>query len=339
MNASNWTVAVLLGICLASQFSRVSATPVTPPQACWTGDPTEPWNKPAGNTAHPDSAALVHTLWNKGSDRPGNINLLPSYSVFAVEAATSTYAVTSDHGNLDGQTVPFAAGWRPHHPDGQIIVVDQSNSLTYEFFGAAVDDADRKISAIRADLLTPDADSPEGHGAHAPSRGIGLPYIHMLIFECEVERGLISHALSLRIARPRCGEAWFPAAKVENHRDCSDAGIPEGARFVVRIDPKSRDKWLRGLLANGGGALRKMGAAIADALETYGFYVTDNGGETAGFDIQNFETFSPESPIKQLAARQPEIVTNMLDDLFVSQSITAVAEQGPRLLRKKSAPP
>jgi hypothetical protein len=201
------------------------------------------------------------------------------------------------------------------------VIVLAGNRI-YELYEAKIDHAARTIRAIRAESLA------AGQRSNPPSRGIGIPYVHMLILECEVRSGRIRHALSLRVGRPRCGEAWFPASKVENHPDCRNNGIPIGARFVMRFSQGRIDAWASRLRARGGAPLERLGRSVAAALQTYGFYVTDNGAGAAGLDIQHPRSFASDTPLRStnIAA-----IRDLLDGLIAEGDISLVAESGPRI--------
>lgn len=300
--------------------------------ACWRPDRDLIWNQPAPDTVHPESDRYVRRLWHRGSDRDGNFNLLESYAVYMASVDESRMVVMADRGNLAGQMVPFRPIWQPYHSDQQVIVIHPDGEVTDEYYEATVDPLGGILMADRADRLRPDQITSDGIAANPPSRGIGIPYIHMLVTDCEIRSGRIDHALSLRVAGPDCDTAWFPASKVEGHPDCSDDGVPMGARFVASLPAERVDRWAAKLRAEGGPALEAFGRSLADALETYGFYVTDNGGETAGFDIQHPLSFAAGNPIREFA-RDEERFRDLLDGLLREEDLRLIAEVGPRLNR------
>lgn len=309
----------------------VQGRPMAEEVACKTLDRAQPWNQPADGSVHPLSSELSKWLWNNGGDRPGNFNMLPSYAVYVAEPKGGVYKVQSRRGNLNGETAPFKDGWQPYHSDRQIIILGPQPGITYEFIGAKVDKAKKLVRATRADRLTADKKDATGRAGNPPSRGIGIPYIHMLILDCEIRAGRIEHALSLRVGRPKCDEAWYPATKVENHPDCVPGGMPIGARFVLRFPPKKVDAWAAKLKEKGGAPLEAFGRAVAAALQTYGFYITDNGGGAAGFDMQHPETLTKGNPLRQLGVENENVVRDLLDGLIEEGDIRLVAEKGPRV--------
>lgn len=303
--------------------------------ACFELDPAQPWNQPAPSQRHSQSGEYVAHFWREASDRPGNLNVSPNYAVYRAVDATARYHVRAERGNMDDRTLPFSQGWTAHNFDKQIVVIDTRPGFAYEFFGAAVDDKTATITARRGDHLEVDSVSEFGHAGNLGSRGVGIPYISMLVLDCEIQAGKIAHALSLRVGRPKCNEAWWPAVKVENHDDCRDDGIPEGARFVVHLNEAKHAAWLAGLRTRGGAPLEAFGRALADALQTYGFFITDNGAGISEFDVQSAETWTDSNPLKRLALERPNQIRDMLDGLLEEANFTLVAEQGPRLFKPK----
>lgn len=301
------------------------------PAVCFPLDTRQPWNQPAPAGVHAQSAEYGQWLWNYGSDRPGNINVKPGYAVYMSAAANLEYKSITSSGNMKAATLPFSDLWKSYNTDKQIIVVAPDTRYTYEFYSATVDTNTKVVSAKRGDYLEVDKMSVYGHGGNTSSRGIGIPYISMLVLDCEIMAGKINHALSLRVARPKCHEAWWPATKVENHPDCIDTGMPEGARFVMRFSNTRLDAWAASLRKQGGPPLEAFGRALAEALQVYGFFITDNGGSTSAFDVQHAQTWTSANPLKTFALANSNTVRDMLDGLIQMGDITLLPEQGPRL--------
>ena len=102
---------------------------------------------------------------------------------------------------------------------------------------------------------------------------------------------------------------------------------------MVKLSPQQVDTWAAGLRAKGGGALESFGRSVAAALQTYGFYLTDNGGATAGIDMQAFETLSTDTALRSVNLLHPTDIRDMLDGLLSPGAIQAIDEAGPRLYR------
>jgi hypothetical protein len=329
------TVLLVAGLSLHQSFAEAGNinTGMGNTTACFPLDTLEPWNQPAPGDVHPDSVAYSTWLWNYGSDRPGNFNVSPGYSVYMSSGANTQYGAKTTYGNMNGKKLPFNDRWRPYNSDKQMIVVASDTRYTYEFYSATTDTYAKSLAAMRGDLLKVDDKSVYGHGGNPGSRGIGIPYISMLVLDCEIMAGKINHALSMRVARPKCHEAWWPATKVENHPDCIDSGMPEGARFVMHFTPARIDAWAANLRIKGGAPLESYGRALADALQVYGFFITDNGGGGASFDVQHTQSWDDKNPLKSFAVSNPSTVRDMLDGLLQAGDFSMVAEQGPRLYK------
>ena len=82
-----------------------------------------------------------------------------------------------------------------------------------------------------------------------------------------------------------------------------------------------------------GAPLERFGRAVAGALQTYGFYITDNGANYAGFDMQHPSTFSSGNPLRALAKANRDQIRDLLDGLIAEGDISLVAETGPRIFR------
>jgi hypothetical protein len=275
-----------------------------------------PWNQPAPTTKHALSSSLSAYLWNSGSDRAGNINFMATYSVFRPLLSDPWYSV-----NGGAMTVPFRAGWSvTSHADKQMIVYLPTSNEVVEMWNASVNHTAKTITASRASRVAVDLMQ------HPPSRGIGIPYHHLLITDEEIRAGEIKHALSLRIGRPHCTQAWYPASKVEGTTGCDPNGIPEGARFVCAFTQARIDAW-----AATKGTLAPFARALAAALQTYGFFITDNGYFYAGFDVQDPKSWSDANPLKTSMVASFTAMQNILDGLIQQTDFSLCVETGPRL--------
>lgn len=294
--------------------------------------PALPWLQPAPSGVHPDSARLSKLLWDSGFDRPGNINVWDTYAVYQERIGLPWYAVVAEKGIMKGQEVLFDPNWPGNtwHSDNQMIVHTISGNAI-EFYEASVNHSTRTITAKRADLIA------AGMMQHPPSRGCGIPYHHMLITEEEALAGEIPHALSLRVRGPHCTQAWWPASKVEGTTGCTANGIPEGARFRLGYIPDDRlTAWAHSLDNKGGEFLERFGWSIFQALRIYGFFITDNGGGSGGFDLQGPKSWQQDTPLRALALSDFTKLRDCLDigpgnPLIRPEDITLCPETGPRI--------
>jgi hypothetical protein len=293
---------------------------------------TMPWDIPGPFAKHAETAKYSKMLWDLGSDRPGNWqNLMASYMVFRVaQSGTVPYTIAAGtNGNMAGQQIPFRSDWNPpSHSDKQIIVM-MTDGSTIEMWHGAPNHTTKTITADRCSKIPPNT-------MQHNSRGVGIPYHHMLVTDAEITSGVIKHALSHRVNRPKSGEAWYPASKVENHEDSVPDGIPEGARFVASGLTATRiDAWAIKYLRPQGAAMEKLGRGLAEALKTYGWFITDNGSGYGAFDVQNWESWSPSNPLLTLAKSNYTAINNMLDNLMLPTDIMLAVETGPRIYKPK----
>jgi hypothetical protein len=116
---------------------------------------------------------------------------------------------------------------------------------------------------------------------HRPSRGVGLPYLAMLVRPEEIEQGEIRHALSLTIRNTDGAIAVPPATKLE-HPDWRYDGIPLGMRFALNVTDEQIAEWLETVPEQ----YRRAGGIIARALRDYGCFITDTAG-SAHFQFES----------------------------------------------------
>lgn len=320
-----WT-EIVNGVYTAMDELRPAPVPVPPTV-------TMPWDVPGPFDKHAETARYSKMLWDLGSDRPGNWqNLMDSYMIFHVsQGGTVPYTIASGTpGNMAGQQLPFRSDWnQPDHSDKQIVVMLADGS-TIEMWRAAVNHTTKTITAARCSKIPPNT-------MQHNSRGVGIPYHHMLITDAEVSSGVIRHALSHRVRRPKEGEAWYPASKVENNVESVPDGIPLGARFLASGLTSVRiDAWAVKYLRPQGAAMEKLGRGLAEALKTYGWFETDNGRGYGAFDVQNPVSWMTSNPLRSLALSNWNAINNMLDNLLVPTDIMLAVETGDRIYRPKT---
>ncbi len=239
-----------------------------------------PWNVAVeGLSRHADSDFYTNLLWNDAPDRAGNFNVGNdgyTYPVYEVQADTPWYPVsaTTNWGNLDGEDIPFDPAWLPAAgTDGQIIILDPATGREWDLWQVNFDGSTVNISngsLTNGDYRSNDYLEPEDWTPG--SRGVGIPYLAMLVRPEEVAQGAIEHALSMPV-RNTSGEEYLPpATKLEfpNH----GPGIPEGMRFALDVTDAEIDAWVAGLPAESQQAAR----VIAVAMRDYGWFITDTAG-------------------------------------------------------------
>lgn len=252
--------------------------------------PRAPWNIPvAGLPLHPNGEHYADLLWQDATaDRPGNFNLTfddYTYAVYSAADATGTFpAATRWPGNLHGRTLPWNPAWQPPPgSDGQIVVLDPATGREWNLWQVRFDVG--IVRATNANLVQRGLEPGDGEdpgdyrtkeNGFRPSRGIGIPYLAMLVRPQEIEAGVIAHALSMPIRNPDGTRFVPPATKLEN--DDGRRGIPEGMRFSLDVSDADIDAWIAGLPEELPASTRRSARIIAVALRDYGWFVTDTSG-------------------------------------------------------------
>jgi hypothetical protein len=236
--------------------------------------PEAAWNVPAAKfPRHPGSDELAALLWNDAPDRPGNFNLSfddYTYAVYDATDATGSFPIAAA-GNL--RTVPWNPAWRaPPGADAQIIVLDPRTGREWNLFQAAFDGT--QVYATNANLVP--GDYRTRIDGFAPSRGIGIPYLAMLVRPGEIAGGCIAHAMSMPIRNPDGRIYVAPATKLE-HRN-GRPGIPEGTRFALHVTDNDIARWLASLPEGLPPETLRSARIIAQALRDYGWFITDTAG-------------------------------------------------------------
>ena len=312
------------------------------------------------DVTHADSDRLVDRLWNH-TDRPGNFNLMRSYAVYRIDrsnlAEMENKVVFSDHGwgNLNGSEIPWHHTWQGagSHPDQQVIVWDETNGREWNLWRVRTSETALEVGngnlieapSARLDGEVEPIDYRTYEASFRSSRGAGIQYGAMLITQRDIERGVIDHALSLRIPVPDGRVHVAPATKQE-HTD-SISGIPLGTRFALAASPEQIEQW-----ANQQSVVEpRYAKMLARALVDYGFFVTDTswGGrhlssnrteEEVQADIAASRTASNSFDVESgLTARlwaeigfEGTAFRDLLDGLIRLEDLYAVMEVDPNTL-------
>jgi hypothetical protein len=239
--------------------------------------PDAPWNVPvAGLPRHPQSDRYRDLLWfDAPSGRPGNFNLnlwAYTYPVYFVQDATTECLVTSKHGNLNGKRIPWNPAWQPAPgTDAQVILLDPETGREWNAW--QVEYRNGVIHASNANLV--DGDYRTKEDGFAPSRGIGVQYLAMLVRPEELMQGEVRHALSMPI-RNTDGSDFVPLATKLEHPGRPE-GIPEGMRFALDVTDQEIEAWLASLPPEVE-QMKRYARIIARALRDYGWFITDTSG-------------------------------------------------------------
>lgn len=242
--------------------------------------PNAPWNIPVRSIPrHPNPEQYVRRLWyDATSAMPGNINLSfddYTYPVYYVEDSTGTYEVRTQEGsNLNGKRLAWNPDWEPAPgDDAQIILLDPDNGIEWDLFKVRFQN--NTILAKNANRIPGDYRTREV--GFRPSRGVGIPYLAMLVRPKEIEQGVIPHALSMVVRNTDGAYAVPPATKLEFPDRIVD-GIPEGMRFALDVTDREIDDWIDGLPEQLSPVTKRSARIIAVALRDYGWFITDTGG-------------------------------------------------------------
>jgi hypothetical protein len=243
-----------------------------------------PWNVPVnGLRRHPESDRYVDMLWFKASDRPGNFNIRMhdyTYPVYSTSDATGLYPVETEWpSNLDGELIPWNPAWRPAPGiDAQVIVLDEANGKEWNLYRVETPFSG-VVRATNASLVPGDYRTKVD--GFAPSRGIGIQYLAMLVRPEEIVQGRIEHALSMPIRNPSGQYFVPPATKLEEAT--GKVGIPEGMRFAIDVTDAEIEDWVSSLEVPA--PQRDAARVVARALRDYGWFITDLSG-SAGFQFE-----------------------------------------------------
>ncbi len=295
--------------------------------------PRAPWNIPAsGLPRHPQSDLYRDRLWyDAPSTRPGNFNLnfrAYTYPVYYASDASGEFPVRSRWGNLDGKQVPWNPEWKPAPgTDAQVILLDPEMGREWNFW--QVEFREGVIHASNANLV--DGDYWTKEDGFAPSRGIGVQYLAMLVRPEEVRQGEIAHALSMPIRNTDGTYFVSPATKLEHPG--RPEGIPEGMRFALDVTDEEIEEWVASL-PDEVAQIKHYGRIVARALRDYGWFITDTSGAA---HLQNEAWVSAGDEwsalgLDTLRVANKEYPRDLLDGLMRRERIYAIvpSDQYPR---------
>jgi hypothetical protein len=239
--------------------------------------PRAPWNIPVAELPkHPNPELYVPKLWkNAPSERPGNFNLsFDEYTYPVYDAREATQAISIKLLGQNNPTsrldVPWNPAWKPAAgTDAQMIILDPEKGIEWDLWQVRA--AGSNVVATHGSRVEGDYRTKED--GHRPSRGVGLPYLAMLVRPQEIEQGEIRHALSLTIRNTDGAFAVPPATKLEFPDRLYD-GIPTGMRFALDVTDEEIAQWLETVPEQ----YRRVGGIIARALRDYGCFITDTAG-------------------------------------------------------------
>jgi hypothetical protein len=300
--------------------------------------PLAPWNIPVSKLQrHPNPQLYIPKLWNNApADHPGNFNLSfeeYTYPVYSARDATEIVSVRLTKGSR--LSVPWNTAWRPAAgSDAQVIILDPDRGIEWDLWQVRYENGE--VVATKGSRVAGDYRTKED--GHRSSRGVGIPYLAMLVRPQEVAQGEIRHALSMPIRNTDGAIAVPPSTKLE-FPDRQYDGIPTGMRFALEVSDQEIAAWTETLPVQ----TRQPATAIARALRDYGWFITDTSGG-AHFQFESNLTAGEEwrrlglSEIEHGGKVYPR---DLLDGLITPERIYVVvpSDQYPRELLARKIPP
>jgi hypothetical protein len=238
--------------------------------------PASPFNRPipADARVDPQSDLLVHSLVEAAAQN-GAVIAVGRWTVPVYLATSRTPRVRvsltaswAPARAFDGVPMPAAARPDPAG-DGHLAVIDRRSSCEYDFWKA--EKRGRTWSAAWGNSVRSSGTGVYPRGLSA--RGSGFALLAGLIWPDELARGRIDHALIF--SYPHTSAAGFvpPATESDGRSQRVDA-IPEGAR--LQLDPTLDVDSLM---------LPRHERTIARALQRYGMYLADTGGNVSLYAV------------------------------------------------------
>ncbi len=250
---------------------------------------SSPWNVPIGTNVQLDSdtTGMVALLVNGNHAATLYRYGMPIYTS---TASDPTYTV-QDTGNdrlfesYQPIHIPDAAAPSPGS-DHWMFIYDTTKNLIFEMWHTSKDGGTWTTQ-------TGDVYSPTGDGVlqvdGSPQGGNGASYFGGVVTDADIERGYISHALSL--ASEYTSDSWrYPMNNSDGQSNDPD-DLPMGSR--IQLDPSVNCETLPKATQG-----EKM---ICQALETYGGYIRDTGGVALsvyfeGEDLKDPNRNPPQTP-------------------------------------------
>ena len=163
----------------------------------------------------------------------------------------------------DGVIPPLGCG-EDSDQDNNMIVLDLDTRCEYDFWQMRLEDGQWVASWGNAISMDSDGVYPAG----LSTRGSGFAFLGGLIWPDELKKGEINHAMVFAYPYTKAGGPVAPATDSDGTVK-SKTALPEGAR--LRLDPSLDLDALD---------LTTAEKTIARALQVYGMYLVDNGGES-----------------------------------------------------------
>jgi hypothetical protein len=268
---------VLVGICItlaagvscAAQPSQSASKRGTSFKRLYT--PKSAFNRliPAGAAIDPRSDAYVGALTEAGG-RQGLFVALRRWTVPVYYAKASTprtnVRLTASWRAADWMLrVPIPGNAAPDpSSDGHMTIIDRTTGCEFDFYQAKHESSGWSAGWANSVRLAGKGVYPYGYSA----RGSGFANLAGVVWPKELREGAIRHALMFSYPYTSSRGAVAPATETDGESSRSDA-LPEGAR--LQLDPS---------LDLGKLGLSRAAYTIGKALQRYGMYLGDTGGDS-----------------------------------------------------------
>jgi rhamnogalacturonyl hydrolase YesR len=246
-----------------------------------------PWNSPITSNAlvHQKSKRIIEKMQdNTNNIRFGNLYLIPlwvvNYDSINHYPAKASYPFDIWDCNNDFITdinIPLDyTMWGEQTEDGHIIIIDTVFNLSWEMsrFTGIINDTIRCSTFNVWDLKGSGTGDPdEGNRWRSRGgRGSGFPNIAGLIRPEEIQSGEIRHALAFTYGKVKKNEFYYPACRSDGWLDEPDVPA-EGMLFQLnpQLTDSDFEEW----------GLSEGAKVVAKALQEYGMYLCDAGGDFA----------------------------------------------------------
>ncbi|GAA3580062.1 hypothetical protein GCM10022197_42200 [Microlunatus spumicola] len=246
---------------------------------------SSPYNVPIGARPEvdPGSAAMVARAAREDQAYAGLYEF--GIPIYTADASTPRVDVTCTMEGawgdcpLSGQKMPVPAGAVPQlGSDGAMVVIDSTDHTIGEYW-----QAERTGSGWRASFGA--VNSLKGSGWGGSSTGSGASRLGGVVRVSEIAAGDIDHALVVQSDNVCARVYRAPAIKTDGTSYRTDC-LTEGAR--LQLDPS--------IDLDGVVGLTRGERTVAEALQTYGAYVIDQGGAPLSVSFQRAADATATSP-------------------------------------------
>jgi hypothetical protein len=272
------------------------------------------WNPiVAAPVLDPRNATVSAALSAPGNNRVLNV-VAYGTPIFYADASTPRYSLTVTNAGTDkwgandlsNQTVPIPAdAAATSGTDGKLIIIDTSTRKVYDMWQAQKVGSGWTVSWGGVYPLDGDGSSHDvtyGSSAYQVAwpqpltrgTGSGLSSLAGSILTSDVASGVINHALAFSTdiaCSATIQPQRFPATASDGGSTNSSC-LPEGSR--IQLDPSLNLASIPGITP--------MELMVGKALQTYGAYVSDQGGARIAFNVQTPSNAAAEAEYASVGA-------------------------------------